>query len=308
MYAGPQAIFRHWLRPPYSIDGWRIDVANMLARQGADQLGPEVAHGIRHAVKEENPAAYLMGENFFDACAQLQGDCWDGVMNYAGFTMPVWHWLGRFEVHQHGQPAHVASEVPWPAQAVADTWQAFRAAIPWVVARQQFNLISSHDTARIHSGDAGRTRLAVGLLMTYVGTPNVYYGDEVGLSNTNTHARSCMPWDRTEWDEDMRAFYQRLIALRKSSPALVDGGFQVLLAGGDTLAYLRDAEQEQLVIVGQRGPGVRPAGPLPVAHGAIPNGAEFVELFSGMRTIVVNGCLPLPAMSAGVAIWQHCTK
>ncbi len=305
IYAGPQAVFRHWLRPPYSIDGWRIDVANMLARQGADQQGLKVARDIRQAVKEENPLAYLMGENFFDATPHLQGDCWDAVMNYAGFTMPLWHWLGRFEVHQHGQPSHVASAVPWPAQALADTWQAFRAAIPWVIARQQFNLISSHDTLRIHSGDAGRTRLAVGLLMTYVGAPNVYYGDEIGLSNKDTLARSCMPWERATWDEDMRALYQKLIALRKTSPALVDGGFQVLLAEEDMLAYLRDAEQEQLVIVGHRGPGERPAGPLPVAHGAIPDGAEFVELLSGTRATVVNGCLPLPSMPVGVAIWQH---
>jgi len=30
MIAGPEAIFRRWLRKPYSIDGWRVDVANML--------------------------------------------------------------------------------------------------------------------------------------------------------------------------------------------------------------------------------------------------------------------------------------
>jgi hypothetical protein len=49
MYSGDPSVFRQWLRPPYSIDGWRIDVANMLGRQGADQLGREVAEGIRWA-------------------------------------------------------------------------------------------------------------------------------------------------------------------------------------------------------------------------------------------------------------------
>jgi alpha-glucosidase len=39
MYAGNDAMMRYWLRPPFSIDGWRIDVASMLARQGASQLG-----------------------------------------------------------------------------------------------------------------------------------------------------------------------------------------------------------------------------------------------------------------------------
>ena len=39
MYAGPDAVLRRWLRPPFSVDGWRIDVANMLGRLGPDQLG-----------------------------------------------------------------------------------------------------------------------------------------------------------------------------------------------------------------------------------------------------------------------------
>jgi alpha-glucosidase len=307
MYDGPDAIFRRWLRPPYSIDGWRIDVANMLGRQGAEQLGLEVARAIRKAVKEENPAAYLVGEHFFDASAQLQGDCWDAVMNYAGFTMPLWYWLSRFEVRQHGHPARCSSDLPWPTQALVETWQAYRAAIPWAIARQQFNLVGSHDTPRILtivSGDRARNRLAVGLLMTYPGVPCIYYGDEIGLGNSqDTTARGCMIWDRLAWDEELRAFYQKLIKLRRTSPALIEGGFQVLLVEEDTLAYLRDAEQEQLIIVGHRGPGIRPAAPLPVAHGAIPDGVEFIELFSGLRAKVVNGHLPLPAMSPGVMVW-----
>ncbi|TLN09939.1 maltodextrin glucosidase, partial [bacterium] len=34
MFSGPNSVFRHWMKPPFAIDGWRIDVANMLARQG----------------------------------------------------------------------------------------------------------------------------------------------------------------------------------------------------------------------------------------------------------------------------------
>ncbi|MCR4405107.1 MAG: alpha-amylase family glycosyl hydrolase [Candidatus Acetothermia bacterium] len=308
MYSGPDAIFRRWLRSPYSIDGWRIDVTNMLARHGVDQLGLEVGRGIRKAVKEENPAAYLVGENFFDASAQLQGDCWDAVMNYAGFTMPLWHWLSRFEVRQYGRLIRPSSDLPWPTRALVETWEAYRAAIPWAIARQQFNLLGSHDTPRILTivgGDQARNRLAAGLLMTYVGVPCVYYGDEIGLGDSrDTTARGCMAWDRSTWDEELRAFYQKLIKLRRTSPALIDGGFQVLLVEEDTLAYLRDAEEEQLIVVGHRGPGNRPASPLPVAHGAIPDGVEFIEIFSGMRARVVNGHLPLPAMSPGVMVWR----
>ncbi|HSO27023.1 MAG TPA: alpha-amylase family glycosyl hydrolase, partial [Anaerolineales bacterium] len=225
MYAGPESIFRHWLRSPYALDGWRIDVANMLGRQGADQLDVEVGQGIRRAVKEENPEAYLLGENFFDASRHLQGDMWDAAMNYAGFSKPLWFWLSGFAVSQHGGPS-AAGPQRWPTAALVESWQAYRAAIPWQIAVQQFNLLGSHDTERILSrlnGNPDLNRLAVGLQMTYPGVPCVYYGDEVGLTNQNNSNRVTMPWDAGDWDQGLRSFYQKLIELRRTSPALIAG-------------------------------------------------------------------------------------
>ena len=307
MYAGPQAIFRRWLRPPYAADGWRIDVANMLARQGPDQLGLEIGRGIRQAVKEENPQAYLLGENFFDASPQLQGDCWDAVMNYSGFAMPLWYWLGRFQAFLPGQ-APVADPQPWTAETLAASWQAYRAAIPWAVARQQFNLVDSHDVSRMLAslgGDLALMRLAAVLSFTYLGTPCIYYGDEIGLgADGSGEPRPSMPWNPAEWNTDLRSFYQALIRLRHDSPALNEGGFQVLLAEGDTLAYLRDTDEQWVIVVAQRA-GARPAGPLPVAHGAVGEGVEFSEYFSGRKARVENGCLPLPDLSPGVQVWVN---
>ena len=162
MYSGPDSIFRRWLKKPYSIDGWRVDVANMLARHGKDQLEMEVWTGIRQAVKAENSQTNLPGENFFDSTSQLQGDRLDTTIHYAGFTNPLLYWLGHFQVSQHGEPKQVASELPWPAEALIETWQAYRASLPWIIAGQQFNLLGSHDTPRIDHivrRDAARNRL-----------------------------------------------------------------------------------------------------------------------------------------------------
>jgi alpha-glucosidase len=308
MYQNPDSILRRWLQPPYSIDGWRLDVANMLARQGADQMGAEVGQGMRQAIKGENPAAYILGEHFFDASSQLQGDMWDAAMNYIGFTKPLRYWLMNFEIHQHAQPKTIASAQPWPTQALVDTWQAYRAAIPWVIACQQYNLLSSHDTPRILSwlrADPAKNRLAVAILLTYVGVPGIYYGDEIGLgASPDATARDCMPWERHAWDMELFEFYKRLVALRRSSSALRQGGFQVLLAEEDLLAYLRDADQELVIVVGNRGPGQWLAGELSVRQGAVPDGLTFTEIFSGMRSTVVNGCLPLGALPPGVQVWQ----
>jgi alpha-glucosidase len=227
-------------------------------------------------------------------------------MNYAGFAQPVWYWLGGFSVRQHVEPTFVASAVPWSTPALIDTWQAYRAALPWAIARQQFNLLGTHDTARIATVTnyaPPLTQLAVALLLTYPGVPCVYYGDEIGL---NGDTRACMNWDRAAWDHGLRAFYQQLIHLRKTSPALIDGGFQVLLIEEDTFAYLRDSDQDQIIVVAQRDSTARAASLLPVAPGAIPDVAEFTDVISGRRATVVNGYLPLPEMPAGVMVWRSC--
>src|SRR5512140_48145 len=214
--------------------------------------------GDPSGVKAENPQAYLLGENFFDASRQLQGDQLDATMNYAGFTNPLLYWLDHFQVSQHGEPRHVESNVPWPAESLAETWQASRASIPWTIARQQFNLLGSHDTARIKhvvQGDPARNRIAVAFLLTYVGVPCIYYGDEIGMSGKDSlAARDPMIWDSARWDKDALSYYQTLIRLRHSSQALIDGGFQILLCEENLLAFLRDTDEEQLIVIGNRGP------------------------------------------------------
>ncbi len=307
IYAGPQAVFRRWLRPPYGADGWRIDVANMLGRQGADQLGHLVGSGIRAAVKDENPEAYLLGENFFDGSEQLQGEFLDANMNYSGFTKPLWWWLKGFNVGSHGLPGLVTASQPWPGQDVLASWQAFRAAIPWAITRQQFNLLGSHDTGRIFSQvnhDPQMNRLAAALLMTYPGIPSVYYGDEIGMRGADAHAaRACMQWDPAAWDQELRAEYQALIRLRRSAPALLDGGFQELFAAPDTLAYLRDSANQAIVVVAQRGPSAGQPLALDIRRAGLPDGLAFKELFSGRELVSAGGKLQIGSPAPGPQVW-----
>src|ERR1700730_9443203 len=199
MYAGKDAVMRYWLRPPFSIDGWRLDVANMLARQNEIQLGHKIGRGMHRAVKAEKPEAYLIGEHFFDGTAHLQGDELDAVMNYQGFMFPVLQWLADFDVVEVWQRAWPDRQ-SLPTDAMAAQWETFLAAIPWQIAMQQFNLLDSHDTPRIltHVGDCrARTQLAIALLFTYPGVPCVYYGDEIGMVGAgDPDNRRCMIWDQ----------------------------------------------------------------------------------------------------------------
>ena len=279
----------------------------MLARQGADQLGMEVGRGIRRAVKAENSQAYLMGENFFDASSQLQGDCWDGVMNYSGFALPLRDWLGPVIVFVPGQSQPINTGNPITTRALVESWAAFRAAIPWAVVCQQYNLIGSHDTPRalaLMGSNRDLFRLAVVLLFTYPGVPSIYYGDEIGLGGgKEMNPRLCMSWDPSTWDTELLAFYKVLTHLRRTSSALMDGGFQVLCVEDDTLVYQRDSDEEIILVVARRGTNPRTAGPVPVSHGAIPDGTEFEEIFTHRHVIVQQGNFPLPELLPGAQVW-----
>jgi alpha-glucosidase len=311
IYAGDDAVFRRWLRPPFACDGWRVDVANMLARQGPQQLGAAIAREIRQAVKETRPDAYLVGENFFDATGQLQGDQWDGVMNYMGLTMPLWHWLRGYEQGAWGMQERITSPGPWPTSSLEATWRTRRAAIPWPIALQQFNLLGSHDTARIRTivgGSEALHRLAAVIQFTYPGVPCVYYGDELGMANDpQLESRGCMDWELAQQGNPFFRFYQQLIGLRKSSLALQRGGFQMLTIEADTLAFQRETPTERVVVVAHRGDQPRQQESLAVWHGDIPDGARFREFFSGAQVVVRNGQLAIGPQLQGASIWIQVT-
>lgn len=63
----------------------------------------------------------------------------------------------------------------------------------------QMNLLDSHDVSRFLSlcgGDMRRYRLAILFMMTFVGMPTVFYGDELGVQGLSEEEYRCpMPWD-----------------------------------------------------------------------------------------------------------------
>lgn len=304
MYEGEDAIVRYWMRPPFSIDAWRVDVANMLAKQGESQLGHEVGRGLRQAIKREKADAYLLGEHFHDGTPHLRGDELDASMNYQGFNYPVQYWLigqdfSRYIKHE--QPRR-----PIPAESMAAQCDLYRASVPWQIFVQQFNQLNSHDTARlltIFNGDKALLRVAIGLLLTYPGVPCLYYGDEIGLEGgADPDNRRCMEWDSDKWDKDLLHFYQQYIALRKSSEALRYGGFEWLCAEGDSVAFQRETPQERLIVVATR--TKQPSD----AYLTVPNLASrtVTDVFDPTQKLVIaEGKLPLLGKNGPeIQVWR----
>jgi len=303
MFTDEDSVFRRWLRRPYQADGWRIDVANMLGRQGFLQMNDALARLIRRVVKETNPEAYLLGEHFFDATDQLQGDMWDGVMNYAGFYVPLMHWLAGFsQFTWHLGP--IVSERPYSTEALAATWRSRMAAIPWASALSQLNSLGTHDTDRLTTrlaGDEALERIAIVLQFAFPGVPSIFYGDELRLANVPKYgSRACMDWDAATERAGFHDLYRGLISLRRKHAVFREGGFQILYAAGDVLAFQREHPDGRLLVVANRGSAVFDV--LDVRHGAIADGTELREVFSERTVDVVEGRLPI-GLGRGAALF-----
>jgi alpha-glucosidase len=257
------AIVQKWMREPYCLDGWRVDVANMTGRLAGVDLGHEVARRIRAAALAVNPEALVVAEHAHDFRADLQGGGWQGTMNYAGFMRPAWQWL-------HGDLPDELRNSFWGfpvglptvdgAQATA-TMRAFRAGVPWPSTLHSWVLLDSHDSARwaTVAGSRERQLVGIGLQMTMPGVPMVYAGDEVGLEGAwGEDARRTMPWDGSDGDGLFGA-YRDLIALRRGSPALARGGIRYAAVTPEAVAYLREHEDERLLCLATRSPreGIR---------------------------------------------------
>jgi len=113
-----------------------------------------------------------------------------------------------------------------------------------------FNLLGSHDTPRLLTcvgDDKRRLKLAVLFLFTFMGTPCIYYGDEIGLTGSDDpDCRKCMEWDKAKQDRELYDFYKMMIALRKENKALREGRFRILQAYDNEACLVYERPDESL--------------------------------------------------------------
>lgn len=275
------AVVRRWLEPPYSLDGWRIDVANMTGRRAATDVARDVARALRATVTGVRPDGLVLAEHGHDASGDLDGDGWHGTMNYYGFSFPVWTWLRNPDraVPSFGLPVGTARR---SGPEAFGAMRAFGARFGWDAVQTSWNILSSHDSPRIRTltGSAERHHVAAGLQFTLPGVPMIFAGDELGFEGTTGEdSRRTMPWDRAaEWDRTTLELYAALSALRREHAALRRGSLRWLAIEDDAVAWVREHPEGDVVVAAWRAGATLsvelPASPPTLVTGAHDTGAR----------------------------------
>lgn len=205
----------YWVRK-FDVDGWRLDVAN--------ELDDGFLRAFRASVKAAKSDALIVGEVWENAAHYLGGDMLDSAMNY-----DFRRYCRRFFAEQTVDAETFDTNVSTLLLRYNEN-----------ALFAQLNLLDSHDVSRFLSlcgGKTERMELAVLLQMTFPGMPCVFYGDEKGLcGESEPEYRRPMAWDASSPLEEV---YRRMIALRKTHPALRYGSFHTELACGGVYRYSR---------------------------------------------------------------------
>lgn len=208
----------YWVRE-FGIDGWRLDVAS--------EVDDGFWRAFRKSVKAENLEALLIGEVWESAGHWLRGDMFDSTMNY-DFRKHCRRFFGEQSIDAADFSGRLTNML------IRYRHQLLPA---------QLNLLDSHDVSRFLSlcgGDVRPYRLSILFLMSFVGMPTIFYGDELGIQGVlEAEYRAPMPWgggDRSLWE-----FFRKAITMRHELIPLRRGDFHILSAqsGSRLLVFQR---------------------------------------------------------------------
>jgi glycosidase len=218
-------VIKYWITE-FDIDGWRLDVSNEISHDFLRQ--------IKKVSRDAKKDTFILGENWDSSIPWLQGDQLDSVMNY-DLSYPIWKYL----------------EHKIDLDTFKDLVINYLARTPKNVMENMFNLVGCHDTVRIKrrlKDDMRRMKLSYVLMFLSSGAPNIYYGDEIGMTGEHDpDNRRCMLWDANDQDLDFKAFTSSLISLRHQHDSFKSYDYHFL--DSNILAFTKKDKNDSILVL-----------------------------------------------------------
>lgn len=221
-------VVKKWMN--LGVDAWRLDVANEIS----DNMLAEIKHVVRDCKKE----SYIVGEIWHNASEWISDEGLDGVTNYA-LARAVLAFIcdDRHDIYQYRSAIDEIIH--------SYTLKQLKSCMP---------LLDSHDTPRLRTicnNDRDKVKAALLLLLTFYGTPSLYYGTERFMEGGGDpdNRRSTNWEDDSEGVQDLLFIVKLFIETRKQHPVLANSGNFSWIDHNELLIIKRESPDECLYIV-----------------------------------------------------------
>lgn len=285
------------------LDGYRFDCGGYLWGETADGTSVERAKliaDIRAKLHEVNEEFYLLSEYDGD---NMDNNSWDSQWNLPYNTALAGYAKGTIS-----------------AQDLVKKMYANEMKAPRTTALCFQNMLCTHDEERIEQSLDYMYQPAVLIQMTYLGSPVIYYGEEVGLhrddegnigySRTNAANESytasfySMDWDESNWNQERRTFYKELGELRKQYECVKTGAVKMLSEGTDanqSIVFGRWNETAAVVTVASQSTSSYTIE-IDVKSLDVKDGTTMTDWFTGEVYVVKSGKITANITPGGTVI------
>ncbi|TDO73357.1 glycosidase [Halanaerobium saccharolyticum] len=195
------------------LDGWRLDVA--------DEVSRDFWKKFRKKIKNINKDIFIIGEVWYRASNWLDGNTFDSVMNY-DLQRDIYSLI----IEENMDVDQFSSQIQ----------ENFRHYHPEKPDRL-VNLLDTHDTARFNwelrnydkEISDQKMKFAISLQFLLPGIPLIYYGSEIGLTGADDpDCRRTMIWDQSKQNQELFAYYKKIISYYKKKKVLRNGDYKEL--------------------------------------------------------------------------------
>ena len=291
IYSSQDSVMQYYLRE-FGLDGWRLDSSVLFG--GTNTNGTQIIQDMRKYMKQVAPDSLLCIEN---ASASTM------YTDYAADT----YWSQEFlaGIRRFAQNEVTADSL----QSLMENSHNTVVKLPRATGLALYLISADHDTLRLLDYTGGDVEKAMSihlLLMTYMGAPSLYYGEEIGMVSDSDHSFfKAMNWDRSTWNYDIYNQIKALSQFRAENEALFKYGILENMGVDETnllLKYRRSYGETQMLTVLNPTGEVKSGVEIDVHSMEIKDGEKVYDYLSGNSYTVSGGKVTVTVMPYGMLL------